>query len=164
MTIPPPPAEAAAQTLARDARRIRWLTGLTVFLWLIVVAAVALLLGTYNSAIAPKQRMMLHIQDELAAPEARASPEERQKLERKLFHNTAVYAIAVSMGTALLAVTVGVLALACLGTVLLVFATRRATLRQIQVSLADISAQLAALRQSLPSSPGGGMRTGEGSR
>jgi hypothetical protein len=54
--------------------------------------------------------------------------------------------MAVTMGAAILAATVGVLALACLGTVLLVFASRRATLRQIQASLADISAQLAELR------------------
>lgn len=50
----------------------------------------------------------------------------------------------------LLALTVAVLTAAGAATTALVFATRRATLRQIQTSLADIAARLAELRDGKP--------------
>ncbi|MFO0848080.1 MAG: hypothetical protein U0871_05920 [Gemmataceae bacterium] len=55
----------------------------------------------------------------------------------------------------LLGLTVAVLTAAGVATTALVFATRRATLRQIQASLADISAQLAALRTTKADEPTG---------
>src|SRR5262245_53018330 len=149
----PPPAEVAAKVIARDSRRVKWLTGMTVLLWVLAVAAIVFLVATYDSAITPKQRLIFDTERKLNTSEVRADPAEEEKLERKLYRNNAIVSVAMWMGTAALAVTVGVLALASLGTVLLVFATRRATLRQIQASLAEISAQLADLRQRTTAGP-----------
>jgi hypothetical protein len=49
-------------------------------------------------------------------------------------------------GTLVVATAVGLLTLAALGTVLLLFASRRATLRQVNASLLEISEQLRQLR------------------
>jgi hypothetical protein len=58
-----------------------------------------------------------------------------------------VYFQMVTVGVT---VSVGILAMAALATILLVLATRRATLRQINASLLEISQQLKELRQTPP--------------
>lgn len=153
MKVQPSPAEAAARAVAREGRRIRWLYGVVVVLWVIVVAAVAFLIGILDTAMRPKAEMMFRTQDELRSAEAQADPAEREKLERKLWNNTASYSIAASIQMGFLAVAVGVLAFATLGTLVLLHLTRRSTLRQIQAGLADISAQLADLRQRTAAGP-----------
>jgi hypothetical protein len=141
------PAEAAARAIARERRRIRWLYGLVVLLWVIVVAAVAFLIIIYETAMRPKAEMMFRTQDELQFGAGKTDPVERERLERKLWHNTASYSIAASIEMGILTGAVGLLAFATLGTLVLLHLTRRATLRQIQAGLAEISAQLADLRQ-----------------
>jgi len=153
MTVQPPPAEVAARAVAREGRRIRWLYWVVVLLWVIVVGVIAFLIGVLDAAMRPKAEMMMRTQDELRAGSAPADPAERDKLERKLWNNTATYSIAASIQMALLAAAVGVLAFATLGTLVLLHLTRRATLRQIQAGLADISAQLADLRQRTAAGP-----------
>jgi hypothetical protein len=152
MTVQPPPAEVAARAVAREGRRIRWLYWVVVLLWVIVVGAVGFLIGVLDAAMRPKAEMMFRTQDELRSEAAR-DPAERDKLERKLWNNTANYSIEASIQMALLTVAVGVLAFATLGTLVLLHLTRRATLRQIQAGLADISAQLADLRQRTAAGP-----------
>jgi hypothetical protein len=88
---------------------------------------------------------MSELGDRIAEQERRGESPNPEDLKKMRGWTTSL-GMAVTMGAAILAGTVGVLALACLGTVMLVFASRRATLRQIQVSLADISLQLAELR------------------
>jgi hypothetical protein len=53
--------------------------------------------------------------------------------------------------TAVVAISVAVLALAALGTVFLVFASRAATIRQVNATLVEISEQLKRLQQGGPS-------------
>jgi hypothetical protein len=62
--------------------------------------------------------------------------------------------LAFEKGTLLIAFSVAILALAAFGTVLLNHASRRATLRQINASLLEISEQLKHLRQA--NRPSGG--------
>jgi hypothetical protein len=58
----------------------------------------------------------------------------------------------------LISFSVAVLALAALGTVLLIFASRRATLRQVNASLMVIGEQLKQLRQTNnPEASAGGL-------
>lgn len=153
MSVQLSPAEAAARAVARERRRIRWLYAVVVLLWVIVVATVAFLIGVLDTAMRPKAEMMFRTQDELRSAAVQADPVEREKLERKLWLNTASYSIAASIQMALLTAAVGVLAFATLGTLILLHLTRRATLRQIQAGLADISTQLADLRQRTAAGP-----------
>ena len=138
------PADVAAKAIARDARRVRTLTWLTVFLWLAAAAGIAFLLHTYYWRVIPRLNVMTQLGDKIARQEDRGEAPTPEDL-RKLRGWTTSLGMAVTMGAAILTASVGVLALASLGTVLLVFAARRATLRQIQASLADISVQLAEL-------------------
>ena len=56
----------------------------------------------------------------------------------------------------MVAASVGLLALATLSTVFLVLSARRATLRQVNSSLLEISEQVKALREAMAKPPGGG--------
>ncbi|HET6574775.1 MAG TPA: hypothetical protein VFG68_14315 [Fimbriiglobus sp.] len=151
----PPPAEVAAKVIARDARRVKWLTWLTVLLWLAAVAGVVYLLVIFKMFLVPRLNAMDEVSYKIAHQQARKESPNPEDV-RKLQNWTTTLGIVATVGAAGLAATVGVLALACLGTVLLVFATRRATLRQIQVSLADISAQLGEMRQRTADPASGG--------
>ena len=145
MTTTPTPADAAATAIARDARRVRLLTGLTAALWLAATAGIAFLLWTYYWQVIPRLTVMTQLGEKIAQQENRGEVPSAED-QRRMRGWTTSLGMAVTVGAAILAATVGALALACLGTMLLVFASRRATLRQIQVSLAEISAQLAELR------------------
>jgi hypothetical protein len=164
MSTQPNPAETAATVIAREGRRVRVLTWATVLLWVVAAVGTVLLLIFFKVYVISNVWIMSDVDRNLSQQKARTGTLDPKDLQL-LWGASSRLAVGATLGVAALTAMVGVLALACLGTVLLVFATRRATLRQIQVSLADISAQLAALRQGLPSAPpGGGMRTGEGSR
>ena len=71
---------------------------------------------------------------------ARLPPEMQQDAQFKA-------QIAFQMVVVGVTCSVGILAMAALATILLVLATRRATLRQINASLLEISQQLKELRQ-----------------
>jgi hypothetical protein len=143
----PTSADVAARVTARDARRVRVLTGLTGLLWLAAAAGVAALLHTYYLQMIPHRKALIRelraFNDSHPQPAPPAEPDPHHRLTTRI----AMHTWALSAGAALLGVAVGLLALATLGTVLLLFATRRATLRQIQASLADISAQLGEMRR-----------------
>jgi hypothetical protein len=148
------PEQQVAAVLARDTRRVRLLTGLTVLVWLYAAAVISFLGFYFTPALVPKEQEMLKTYWQ--KPAANPDPVDHDKLLRALSRATASHSAAISWWATILAAGIGVLAVAGLGTVLLVFATRRATMRQIQASLADISAQLADLRQkATPPQPGG---------
>jgi hypothetical protein len=140
------PEQQVAATLARDARRVRLLTWATVLLWAAAVAGVVWLLVVFKMQVIPRLEVTQAAGERVARQQDRKQAPDPEDV-RKLQGWTTSLGMAATVGAAILAAIVGLLALACLGTVLLVFATRRTTLRQIQVSLADISAQLADLRQ-----------------
>jgi hypothetical protein len=136
-----PPAEPrrlAVEIMARDRWRVGLLAGLTALLWLGGIAGVLYMVFSFNRFIldtAPR--------DPYAAGSWPTSEEFRARMV--LHHSLEVCMAAVPA-----------LLLAALCTVWLVFSSRRATLNQINLSLAEISEQLRrAMRQELRTPEGG---------
>jgi hypothetical protein len=140
------PADTRALTdrvLARDHRRVRVLTWLTVGAWLVAAALVLFLLVAFG-LIFPA---MAKVKDDKLKD--RITPAQREQVQNEL-------EIAFKLSTVVITFTVGALSLAGLCTFGLVVATRRATLRQVNANLAEIAEQLKRLRQAA----GGGTATG----
>ena len=132
-----PPADARALTdrvLARDARRVRVLTWVTVAAWL-MAAGLVLFLLIWFGLLFPAQAKL---KDQ--AYRDRLTPQQWEQAERDV-------ELAFKMSSLVITLTVGALAVAGLCTLGLVAATRRATLRQVNANLAEISEQLKQLRQ-----------------
>ena len=123
--------------LERDRRRVWWLTAITVTLWAAAILMVLAMLVAFG--------LVFPLQAKLRDPAelARLPPEMRQDAQFKA-------QIAFQMVTVGVTASVGLLAFASLATVFLVVASRRATLRQINASLLEISQQLKELRQTSP--------------
>jgi hypothetical protein len=119
-------------------RRERWLvhllTGLTVLLWLVAAAGVFFVVYVATWHIYPKQHKLM-----LDATLGREPVEKIVKIQELLFQ-------AVEVCTYVVAASFVALTLAALCTVLLVLVSRRATLRQINAQLAEISTQLKQLQ------------------
>jgi hypothetical protein len=122
--------------LRRDARRVRVLAVLSVFFWVLTAAGVAAMIWFYFTYLAPR----------LGAYAAG-----RARFERDWDAWLMVAEWAATFVLACLAAFVA----AAVCTVLLVLVTRRATLRQINASLAAISEQLNQLRLPAPGGPQG---------
>jgi hypothetical protein len=128
------------RVLERDRRRVWWLTVVTVGIWLLAVAHVVSVLVHLND-LGPKQaQLMKHMQ------EGKITPEVREGVQ-------ASHQLAMQKLTMVVTAAVGLLALAALCTVFLVLASRRATLRQVNASLVEISEQLKHLRPTPPGPP-----------
>jgi hypothetical protein len=130
-----PDAHAITErVLGRDRRRVRWLAGLTIFLW--VTAAVGI--GLVLAALLVVHPIWLHrIHDE--------GPNAAQRFEH-------ARVMMLEKVTAVAAISVAVLALAALGTVFLVFAAHAATIRRVNASLVEISEQLKRTERRHPDS------------
>lgn len=138
------PGQLTARILDRDRRRVRLLTGLTVFFWLLTAAVILFTLFAYYYFVVPKQRQLL---DNLGQARAFPLPEIEQGMPPEQFEPVVWANLQITqMGVKVVGTSVVALALAALSTVLLVFATRRATLRHINASLVEISEQLKQLR------------------
>jgi hypothetical protein len=125
--------DRTTQILRRDRRRMRLLGGATLLLWLIGVCGIAFVL--YNLYIYVPQYM------EFAGEKTgTTSIERRQSI-------TESYLAGFQIGFVVISCSAAVLAVAALGTFLLVLDTRRATLRQINASLALISERLERLQE-----------------
>jgi uncharacterized membrane protein YbhN (UPF0104 family) len=134
--------------LERDRRRVQLLSGLTIGVW--IFAAVVILLVLVGSGYlfplrearlqaekALEREREARLQLEKGAGKITAAPREPfEENVKAALHKATLAAIAV-------------LTLAALCTVFLVFASRRATLRQFNASLVEISEQLKELRQAL---------------
>jgi hypothetical protein len=120
--------------LERDRRRVWWLTALTIALWAAAILMVLAMLVAFG--------LVFPLQAKLRDPAelARLPAEMQQDAQFKA-------QIAFQMVVVGVTCSVGILAMAALATILLVLATRRATLRQINASLLEISQQLKELRQ-----------------
>jgi hypothetical protein len=126
------PRHLTAQVLSRDRRRLRLLGGVTLLLWLVGASGIAFVL--YNLAIYAPQYMAF-----AAEKVGTTSMSRRQSI-------TESYLAGFQIGMVVLCCSVAVLALAALGTLLLVLDTRRATLRQLNASLLLISERLGHLQ------------------
>lgn len=128
----PDPRQLTRQILQRDRRRIRLLAGLATFFWFLTAAGVVCLCPFYVMMIAPRLR---------AYDAGRA----------QLANDWHAWATVGEWAAYWLVACIVSLLLAALCTVLLTLFTRRATLRQINASLMEISEQLKQLRQPAPS-------------
>ena len=129
---PTQPSQVSAELIARDRWRVRLLASVTAFLWLVGIACVLYMIFWFNRfiiAYAPAPP-----RDATDPVEWRAGEQFHAKME--LHHSLEACMAAVPA-----------LLLAALGTVWLVFSSRRATLNQINLSLAEISEQLRQMRQ-----------------
>ena len=127
--------EMARRIFAGDKRRVRLLAALATGFWTLAVGGVAGLIAFYYLYIAPRL-------DSYAAARNRLDDDWTD------WHTAG----DMTAGIALASIIAVLLAAVC--TVLLVGASRRATLRQINANLTKISEQLASLRQTSP--PDGG--------
>lgn len=131
-----PDAEARKQAqriLGRDRWRFRLLTGLTVLLWLGAAAGVFLVLTIATIYLYPKQRVLVRDAGRMPAESAIAA--QASQLE------------ALEMCTDMVTASFISLTLAALCTIWLIWSSRRATLREVNARLAEISEQLRQLRQ-----------------
>ena len=134
---PPDPRQLTRQVLDRDRRRLRRLSALTIALWVVTAAGV---LGA-----CPFYLMMV-------APRLRAYHAGRANLANDWYAWATVGEWAAYW---VLACTLSCL-LAALCTVALVVLSRRATLRQINAGLVEISEQLRQLRAPVTPPPPAG--------
>jgi hypothetical protein len=135
----PSPRELARRIVARDRRRVRLLAGAAVLFWLLATAGVVWLTAFY----------MLYI-----TPRLRAYAAGRAQLQ----NDWEAWAWVGDLAAKSTLACVLTVFLAAISTVLLVVLSRRATLRQINASLMEITEQLKAGQP-----PGGpGARPGAG--
>ena len=125
--------DQTAQIFQRDRRRIRLLCGATLLLWLLGSCGIAFVL--YELSVHVPRYLAFRYEKTGTTP-----MERRQSI-------TESGLAGFSIGIVVISCSVAVLALAALGTFLLVLDTRRATLRQINTSLALISERLERLQE-----------------
>ena len=126
-------AAKTAAILQQDRFRVRLLTWATVAVW--ILALVLIFGDLVNFALLfPRHALFLQQLDA-----GQITPAERDQIQRELF-------ISFQMGTLVIAFSVFVTTLAAFLTVLLILATRRATLRQVNANLAEICEQLRQMR------------------
>jgi hypothetical protein len=126
--------EITRRVLHRDRRRVRMFSAVTIFLWVTAALGIVLVL----SALLYVHPAMLE-----TIPRA-ATPSDRERFEH-------VRLMMLEKATAVVAISVAVLALAALATVFLVFAAHSATVRRVNATLVEISEQLKKASKNEPS-------------
>jgi len=144
----PTSREQTWRILEADRRRVwRW-TAVTIGLWSAAILMILLMLIGYG-LVFPLQAKLAGATDEEPAgalkEQGRIRIEDLTPEQRELAKFKAQ--VVFQMITVGVTFSVGILSLAALATVFLVVASRRATLRQINASLLEISTQLKELRQ-----------------
>jgi hypothetical protein len=130
----PDARELTWRVLERDRRHVRRWTGVTVGVWVLAAVMVLTALVAFGLLMPQEAKLVQEVEA------GKVEGAERQHAERDLL-------VGFQMGTVLIGWSVFVLALAALCTVLLLFASRRATLRQVNASLLEVAEQLKQLRQ-----------------
>src|SRR5262249_37614301 len=128
----PDPRQLTRQILERDRRRIRLLTGLATFFWVLTTVGIVCLCPFYVLVVAPRLRAY-------------------QAGRAQLANDWNDWAMVGDWAAYWILACIICLLLAAVCTVLLILLSRRATLRQINASLVEISEQLKHLRQVPPS-------------
>jgi len=129
--------------LARDRRRVRLLTAVTVCIWLLAALLVFGGLVGFGLIFPQQAKLMNDLQ------EGKLTAAQRDESQRNLL-------VGFQKGTLLIAFSVAVLSLTSVLTVLLILASRWATLRQVNAGLVEISEQLKELRLAGGGSSSGG--------
>ena len=130
------PRQLTQQVLQRERRRMRLLTALAILLWLLAAAGVSFVVYVALWHLYPKHQQLM-----------RATALGNLPVEQ-IVELQALHFQAVEICTLVIAASFAALTLAALCTVLLVLASRRVTLHQINTDLAEISEQLKHLRLS----------------
>jgi hypothetical protein len=131
--------EQTWRIVEHDRRRVWWWSATTIALWAAALLMVLAMLIAY-ALVFPLQAKLQ--QDEQVA-RIGLTPEQKEVAQFKA-------QIMFQMVTVGVTVSVGLTCLAVLSSVLLSRASRRATLRQINASLLEISQQLKELKQATP--------------
>jgi hypothetical protein len=160
--------EVAQKVLRRDRRRIRVLTGLTIAFFLLTVLGIGSAIYWYVVKVVPVMNFYEQNVFRLDPQISKLEPDlSKRKPQTDLAMSTAIacrilYKIQLANLGGTMALFVVVLA-AALCTVLLIRASRGATLRQIQASLLVLSEQLDAMQPPLPGArlSGGGQTSKE---
>ena len=129
------PREETWKILERDRRRVWWLTAASVGLWSVAILMVLGMMVAF-ALIFPLQAKL---RDEAQQARVGLTPETAVDAQFKA-------QMAFQMGVVGVTVSVGLTCLAVLASLLLNIANRRATLRQINASLLEISQQLKELK------------------
>jgi hypothetical protein len=127
--------------LERDRHRVRRLTGLTIGAWLLSTVLIFSVLVAFGFLFPKVAKLRMDVE------QGKVTQTERDQLRNE-------HDVGFMMGTLLIAFSVAALTFAALCTVLLNLTSRRATLRQINASLLEISDQLKELRSSVPRTTG----------
>jgi hypothetical protein len=138
----PDPRELTAEILRRDPWRVRLLAGLSVLFWLVAAAGLILLVVALDRLVVYiRTADVLQSRGAAEVHAGQAHPLPPVRLE--MLHGTSLlhHSVPLVVGS------VGALLLAAVFTVLLVFSSRRTTLRQINISLMALSEQVRQLRQ-----------------
>jgi hypothetical protein len=140
----PDPRQLARSVVERDQRQVRLLAGVSILLWLVAAAGVLFVVYGALVHLYPRQKLLFR-----EAALGKLTGEEVDALQ-------ATHFMVVESATVILAASFIALTLAALCTVLLVLVSRRATLRQINRNLVEISEQLKPPRKPAEqSSPAG---------
>jgi hypothetical protein len=140
-TVPRPPSaeadELVRRVLQRDRRRVRRLTIATVLLWLLAVLLIPLYFTFFAVWILPKANWVMQ---EMITHKAGIDP------PRLAYDAQMVLQVTARIGIAVVTGSVVTVLLAAWATVALVFAARRATLRQVNANLTEIAEQIRRLQ------------------
>jgi hypothetical protein len=125
-----------ANVLRRDVRKVRRLTIGTVVLWIVAAVGVPLFFFLFCQLVMPK---VVELQQEVITHRKGTDPQTLANAARLISD------VTLKMGILLVTASVGALLLAGGCTVWLVFATRRATLREVNANLAAVAEHLKRL-------------------
>lgn len=132
----PDPRVLTANVLDRDRRRVRRLAAITALFWLLATAAVPVFFWLLWVFVHPKlERVAANIATQKDIP-----PPVLGNVVYQMGH------VILLLGTILFTTTVVASLLAGLSTLMLVFAARRATLRQINANLAQVAQDVRLLQ------------------
>jgi predicted PurR-regulated permease PerM len=126
--------------------RLRVLTSLALLFGFLAVVLSVLIVAFYPLMYLPKQKELIRRAETAAAQAKTETVEETVQRLDKFVGVGILMTHVVSLGTTIVAAAVGLLALGTLVLVLVVVLNRRATLNQINASLAQISGQLKELQ------------------
>lgn len=127
--------------LERDRRRVRRLAVMTIGAWLVSTVLIFTVIVAFGLLFPSVAKLRMDFE------QGKVTQAQHERLRNA--HDE-----RLMMGTLLIAFSVATLTFAAICTVLLNLSTRRATLRQINASLVEISDQLKELRSSAARSPG----------
>lgn len=146
--------EQVRAVLDRDARRVRLLTWLTVACWLLALAVVGVMAWGFSQSLMPKTELLYRETPGASGRAGDPPPREGASVEERLVGPIVTHLYVLTYGLAILTGVVGLLTLVAVSTLVLVHLSRRATLRQISVSLQAISEQLRQIQSTRPPATG----------